>query len=235
VSPTWTVVLPVKPFLRAKSRLTTPFGISRTDLAHAFFGDTLEAVLGTAGVGDVLVVTGDEQATAEARSAGALTVPDHPPAGLNAALRSAAARLQALGTSGPLAVLTADLPALRSGELSEVLNVAAGHQRAFLADHTRRGTTLLAAAHPQWLEPAFEGSSRERHRRAGAHEITGLDVPSVRLDVDTVDDLRLAGRLGVGRRTRAVLAAPEPRTAARVVRRHTSTPLLRGIAHHGLH
>ncbi|MGI5509174.1 2-phospho-L-lactate guanylyltransferase [Streptomyces sp. CA-106131] len=224
-------MLPVKPFTQAKSRLTAWRGASRTQLAHAFFRDTLEAVLETTGIGRVLVVTGDDQAAAEARCIGAVTVPDHPPAGLNAAISTAAAHAHAVGARGPIAVLTCDLPALRSAELVQVLASAGEHPRAVLADHTGQGTTLLAAARPQWLAPSFEGHSRHRHRLGGAHDITGVDVSSVQLDVDTPDDLRLAVRLGVGQHTRAVLAPapgpsrslppsssrPPPRSLARVV------------------
>ncbi|MFF2999883.1 2-phospho-L-lactate guanylyltransferase [Streptomyces sp. NPDC057950] len=212
MSPAWTVVLPVKPFARAKSRLTAGPGVSREALAHAFFRDTLEAVLGTTGVARVLVVTDDGRAAAEARSAGALPVPDQRVAGLNTAIRTAVRHVRSLPGGGPIAVLTTDLPALRSGELATVLDCAAGHRRAFLADHTGRGTTFLAAARPRWLAPAFEGDSRDRHRLGGAHEITGPKVPGVRLDVDTAEDLRIARRLGVGRHTRAALGPAPPTT-----------------------
>ncbi|QIZ02337.1 2-phospho-L-lactate guanylyltransferase [Streptomyces sp. S1D4-11] len=232
--PTWTIVLPVKPFAQAKSRLATRQGTRRSDLAHAFFQDTLQAVMATTGVGAVLVVTGDQQAATEARAAGAMIVPDQPPSGLNAAVRAAARHAQASGADGPTAVLTADLPALRSAELAEVLDVAAGHQRAFLADHTHQGTTFLAAAHPLWLGPSFEGGSREGHLLGGAHEITGLKVPSVRLDVDTSGDLWLARHLGVGPCTRAVLATAGP-TASHSSGLTTPIPALEGTASHGLH
>ncbi|MGY4929151.1 2-phospho-L-lactate guanylyltransferase [Streptomyces sp. 900105755] len=231
--PAWTLVLPVKPFAQAKSRLATWHGTRRSNLARAFFQDTLRAVRATVGIGSVLVVTGDRQAAADARAAGALLVPDQPPAGLNAAIRAAAHHAQHTGASGPIAVLTCDLPALRSAELAEVLDAAAQHQRAFLADHTHRGTTFLAAAHPRWLEPSFEGSSRDHHLRAGAHEITGLEVPSVRLDVDTFDDLRLARRLGVGPHTHAVLDQADmkmPHSPSR-----TPTSVLEGTTPHGFH
>ncbi|WP_405878269.1 hypothetical protein OG762_06125 [Streptomyces sp. NBC_01136] len=99
-------------------------------------------------------------------------------------------------------------------------------------DHTGRGTTLLAAARPQWLGPSFEEHSRLRHRLGGAHDITGLDVPSVQLDVDTPDDLRLALRLGMGRHTRAVLA-PAPQTVSHPSPRHTPSPHPEGISSHG--
>ncbi|MFJ6730138.1 2-phospho-L-lactate guanylyltransferase [Streptomyces sp. NPDC091281] len=203
----WTVLLPVKPFHRAKSRLWCPDEADRAALARAFFRDTLDAVLATTGIGAVLVVTDDGTAAADARSAGAGSVPDGPAAGLNSAVRAAAAGLAAAGGSGPVAVLTADLPALRSAELTEVLAAAAHHPRAFLADHTRRGTTLLAAGRPDDLLPCFEGNSRLRHRRRGVWELTAPAVPGVRLDVDTLDDLRAAHALGTGRYSRALVPA----------------------------
>ncbi|MER7682496.1 2-phospho-L-lactate guanylyltransferase [Streptomyces sp. NPDC096934] len=207
VPQSWTIVLPVKPFARAKSRLASEYGVSREALAHAFFRDTLETALDTPTVVQVLVVTGDGQAATESRRLGAVPVPDEPPSGLNAAISTAAHYAQTLGHGGAIAVVTADLPALRRTELAAVLEKAAGHRRAFLADHAGIGTTVLAAADPQWLRPAFEGNSRRSHTLTGAREIDGLYVPGARLDVDTPDDLQLARRLGVGPHTYTVLAS----------------------------
>ncbi|MFE4831978.1 2-phospho-L-lactate guanylyltransferase [Streptomyces sp. NPDC056672] len=218
----WTVLLPVKPFHRAKSRLRCPDPGIRAALARAFFRDTLDAVLATPGVGAVLVVTSDGEAAADARAAGAGTVPDRLSAGLNAAIGTAAAEVLAAGASGPVAVLTADLPALRSAELGEVLAAAARHPRAFLADQARRGTTLLAAGRAQDLAPSFEDASRARHRRSGAYELTYPAAPSVRLDVDTLDDLRAAHALGTGRHTRPLI--PEALGGGGAVRGTTPTP-----------
>lgn len=208
----WTVVLPVKPFHRAKSRLAAQVGGAHRAFAQAFFRDTLDAVLNTNGVAQVLVVTRDRIAAAEARSRGATPVSDHPSLELNQAVRIAVSYAECLAAKRPLTVLTADLPALRSAELGEVLASAAAHDRTFLADHRRIGTTLLTAVRPRLLQPAFGQNSRARHRRSGAVEINDLAAPSVRLDVDTLHDLRLAQRLGVGAHTTAVIesAAPVP-------------------------
>ena len=86
----WTVVLPVKPFHLAKSRLGTSLGPLREAFARAFFKDTLSAVLDTAGVAQVLVVTRDLGAAAEARRRGALPVSDTPALGRHEALLTAA-------------------------------------------------------------------------------------------------------------------------------------------------
>ena len=103
-----------------------------------------------------------------------------------------------------MAALGADLPALRPAELARVLGAAGEHPgRAFLADAAGIGTTLLAAGPGGALAPAFGGPSRSRHRLSGAREIPLTGVDSVRRDVDTAEDLRVALALGVGPRTAA--------------------------------
>lgn len=197
----WTLVLPVKRFDKAKTRLSVKDSAARADLAHAFFRDTLEAVLKTTGVGQVIVVTDDPRAGREAAETGVLAVPDQPRKGLNAAINRAAARARRSAPQQPIAVLTADLPSLRPEELQMVLGRAAEHATSFLADHTGHGTTLLAAARPRLLVPFFEGNSSRNHRLGGAQEIIDIAAPTVRLDVDTVEELEMAQRLGVGPHT----------------------------------
>lgn len=176
----------------------------RPALALAFALDTVAAVLECGEVGDVTVVTDDERAGAELAHLGAFVVPDAPAAGLNAALRYGAERVRERRPRAPVAALNGDLPALRAAELSLVLREAAhAPERAFLADAAGVGTTLLAAGPASLLSPGFGGASRARHLASGAREITLRDVVSVRQDVDTGDDLRVALSLGVGPRTSA--------------------------------
>lgn len=201
----WSVVMPVKPLASAKSRLARATGPLREELALAFAQDTGSAVLACPVVRDVTVVTDDPVAGAVLAALGARVVADSPAAGLNAALRHAAGLVRARAGHVPVAALNADLPALRPAELAAVLETAARLPgRAFLADAAGVGTTLLAAAADSPLMPAFGGASRARHRASGAREITLLSVDSVRRDVDTVDDLWSALRLGVGPHTEAV-------------------------------
>jgi 2-phospho-L-lactate/phosphoenolpyruvate guanylyltransferase len=201
----WSLVLPLKPLARAKSRLAAAVGPLRPELALAFALDTVAAALACSAVARVLVVTDDVVAAREVGAAGALVVPDEPDAGLNAALAHGALRAAALSGGGPVAAMSADLPALRAEELGRVLGAARRHGRAFLADARGVGTTLLAA-NGEELEPAFGGASRARHAASGAAEL-GIDgVESVRRDVDTGADLREALRLGVGPHTAGVVA-----------------------------
>ncbi|MFJ8538425.1 2-phospho-L-lactate guanylyltransferase [Streptomyces sp. NPDC093591] len=203
----WTLVIPLKPLARAKSRLadTADDGL-RPGLALAFAQDTVAAALACPAVKDVAVVTNDALAGRELRALGAHIVPDEPGGGLNAALAHAAAKVRSSRPDSAVAALNADLPALRPLELARVLDSAAEFPRAFLPDAAAIGTTLLAAAPGQELIPAFGKDSRLSHRASGAVELPLADVDSVRQDVDTGADLRAALTLGVGPRTAAAAA-----------------------------
>ncbi|MGV9451412.1 2-phospho-L-lactate guanylyltransferase [Streptomyces sp. NPDC003635] len=203
----WTLVIPLKPLARAKSRLagTAADGL-RPALALAFAQDTVAAALASAAVRDVAVVTDDALAGRELAALGARIVPDAPLAGLNAALAHGEAVVRAHRPDCAVAALNADLPALRSMELTRVLDSAAEFPRAFLPDAAAIGTTLLTATPGRKLLPAFGSDSRARHHASGAVELRLAEVDSVRQDVDTGDDLRAALALGVGPRTAAVSA-----------------------------
>ncbi|WP_129306341.1 2-phospho-L-lactate guanylyltransferase [Streptomyces sp. L2] len=208
----WTLVIPLKPLARAKSRLADTAGAGvRPGLALAFAQDTVAAAVACAEVRDVVVVTDDALAGRELAALGAQIVPDTPGSGLNAALGHGAAVVRSLQPRAPVAALNADLPALRAGELARVLVAAAEFPRAFLADAEGVGTTLLAAGADTLLRPLFGPGSRARHRESGAEELGLTGVNSVRQDVDTGADLRAALALGVGPRTAAASTALLPR------------------------
>lgn len=203
----WSLVLPVKSLERAKSRLGRYAGERRADLALAFALDTVTAALNCPAVARVLVVSRDPLAGERLARLGAVLVTDEPGGGLNPALAHGAAHARRLAPHAPLAVLSADLPALRPDELARVLAAVPAAGRAFLADSPGVGTTLLACSPGRALQPAFGGASRARHTAGGAVELALGDVPSVRRDVDTGADLAEALALGVGRHTAAVAAA----------------------------
>ena len=201
----WTLVVPLKALVRAKSRLAdTADDRVRPGLALAFAQDTVAAALACPAVRDVAVVTDDARAGRELAALGAVIVADEPGGGLNAALTHAAATVRTARPQSALAALNADLPALRPAELARVLHAAAEFPRAFLPDAAGIGTTLLTAAAGRELRPAFGVDSRALHIASGAVELCLDAVESVRQDVDTGDDLRAALALGLGPRTAAV-------------------------------
>ena len=72
------------------------------------------------------------------------------------------------------------------------------HRAAIVGDVAGSGTTLLAAAGLASFDPVFGRNSRQAHVAAGAVDLTEAADRSVRRDVDTLDDLRDAARLGCG-------------------------------------
>ncbi|MEV7012752.1 2-phospho-L-lactate guanylyltransferase [Streptosporangium sp. NPDC051022] len=200
----WTLVVPVKTLVAAKTRLSQAAGPHRAALAVAIACDTVEAALSCACVARVVVVTGDPVAAGALTAVGAHVVAD-PEAGLNAALRHGAGEAVRLAPADAVGALQADLPALRPAELALVLAAAAEFDQAFLPDAAEIGTTFYGVRPGVPFTPGFGGQSRERHLRRGAKELCLAGVDSIRRDVDTPDDLRTALALGVGPRTVATV------------------------------
>jgi 2-phospho-L-lactate/phosphoenolpyruvate guanylyltransferase len=214
----WSLVVPLKPLSLAKSRLAGTVGeTQRPRLALCFAQDTVAAALACPAVLDVSVVTDDPTAAAELAALGAQVVPDVPGNGLNAALAHGARMVRDVRPAAAVAAVNADLPALRPGELSLVLEAAQEFPRSFLADAANVGTTLLAATPGTELNPGFGGPSRHRHLSSGAREILLPGVDSVRRDVDTGEDLLVALGMGLG-----------PYTAARYATYRLSLALRQG-------
>ena len=209
-SPGWRLIVPVKPLDGAKTRLADwPGGAlppaARRDLALAFALDTIDAAMRCPEVGGVVVVTDDRRVSGALAPTAVTVVPDHPAAGLNAALRHGAGVALSSFPTGSIGALSADLPALRPADLTVVLRAGNGHDTAMVADAQGSGTTVLLARDGRTFSPAFGAGSAGRHVAAGA-VIIGADLMSVRRDVDTSADLRAALALGVGTATAALAA-----------------------------
>jgi 2-phospho-L-lactate guanylyltransferase len=216
----WTVILPVKRLVVAKSRLRGALpGANHEALVLAMAMDTVSAALASSVVGRVVVVTTDHAVSDLAVAVGADVIQDVPDAGLNPALAYAATLVRPKGATASLpgvAALPADLPALRTEDLTAALRAAeevawstAGTAygpeplRGFVPDAAGIGTVLLAAPPGARLEPCFGWGSAVAHVSSGAVELTG-NWPGLRRDVDTAADLAEAVALGVGPRTSAI-------------------------------
>ncbi len=195
------VLVPVKPPAFAKSRLRDLGDQARRDLATAFAVDTVSAAVACPVVDRVLVVTDDHELARGLADLGVEVLPDGTTDDLNGTLRLAAAEMARRRPELHLVALCADLPALRPDELTLALAAAHGPGMAFVADADGVGTTAVVAADLDAFRPAFGPGSRQRHLDAGAREVEGVDVPSLRRDVDDRDSLAEAVRLGVGPRT----------------------------------
>jgi 2-phospho-L-lactate/phosphoenolpyruvate guanylyltransferase len=171
--------------------------------------DTVAAALREPAVGAAIVITDDPDVAAPMAALGAVVLPDEPAAGLNAALGYGADYARHHWPESGVAGLAGDLPALRPGELTAALDIAARQGRAFVPDAAGTGTTLYAAAPGAAFEPLFGPRSRDRHRAAGVAEVTLAEPAGLRRDVDTAEDLRIAAVIGVGPRTAALLSAAQ--------------------------
>ncbi|TFB75369.1 2-phospho-L-lactate guanylyltransferase [Cryobacterium glaciale] len=207
---TWAVVVPVKDSSHAKSRLgDRP---ERAALAEAFAIDTVAALAAASAVERVFVVTGSGRLGIRLAARGAVIVPEavakttgHDR--LNAAIEQGIAAARRACPHANLAVMTGDLPALRSADIDSVFGLAAAYPRSMVPDAEGIGTTTLFARAGVMFIPRFGLDSRAVHETAG-HVV--LDLPSnssIRRDVDTAADLDMAGALGLGPNTSVLLGS----------------------------
>ncbi|MDV8020726.1 2-phospho-L-lactate guanylyltransferase [Rhodococcus sp. IEGM 1330] len=222
------VLIAVKDLTAAKSRLAAEFSApDRTRLVLAMLSDTVAAAAAVAAVDSVTVVTPDSLVAETARKIGA-QVFDEPigdPAQraderLNHAFSSAARVLRrdrtiraprgseiSTADQVDIVALQADLPAMHTDELAQAYAGARRGGRSVVVDHHGTGTAaLILKDSADELAPLFGPDSARRHTESGAHRLDGT-WPGLRLDVDTVDDVRRAHRLGVGPATAATLRA----------------------------
>ncbi|HEX5925257.1 MAG TPA: 2-phospho-L-lactate guanylyltransferase [Baekduia sp.] len=189
-------VLPIKRFGSAKQRLDN--GLSdgtRRALAEAMVTDVLIALRRAKYVDEVLVVSGETMAVALAAGYDAAAVIDDPDdIGHSAAARRGVQAAMERGATRVLLV-PGDCPALDPAELDELLEDAEGVAAPaviVVPDRHGDGTNALLLTPPDAIQPAFGPGSRERHERLaqeGGATCTVIAVPTLGLDVDTVDDL----------------------------------------------
>ena len=194
----YVVLVPIKSAHRAKTRLDA--GELRGIAMKAFAKDAIAAAMASARVAGVLVVS---EEPAELGQSGWL--PDAG-GGLNAALSVAAARVSQSHPDHGIVAMLGDLPCLSTNHLDTILAFGQEHERWFVADHHQSGTTILGAAPGQVLAPHFGTNSASRHAASGATACE-LEVASARIDIDTIEDPRLAQLFGVGAHTEKALRA----------------------------
>lgn len=163
----------------------------------------------------VLVVTAESELAVIARRGGAAVIVDRPMLArglLNRAIDSGRRWAKVETPRAPVVVVPGDLAAMTTGVLDDTLTLLAADERSFVPDSSVAGTTLLAAARPELLVPAYGPRSATLHSADGWRPTPQVD-PRCRRDIDTAADLAEARRLGVGPRTTAVL--PQMASAVR--------------------
>lgn len=181
------VLLPVKPFSRAKSRLDVPAG-QRPLVARRLFVHTLDVALRCLQREQVFVMTADLQVRGMARSRQVRTIDDAAD-DLNGSLDAALLALRRRFPSDTLAVMVADLPRLVAPVLTSVLRDAASSDRPrHVVDHHRSGTTFVSLPPSSALRMVFGPDSARRFARAGSVPML-LPPPAMTHDLDVRSDL----------------------------------------------
>lgn len=199
----WRVVVCARPLTVAKSRLRPLGEGARQAVALAMTQDVLEAVGRAPTVTEMVLVSDDPYVSHAARAVGAVVLPD-PGLGLNVAFLHGMESCRSGDTW--TAMLMADLPCLTSQALQRVLDAAARHRTAVVADRGGSGSTLLTTAPGCPARPRFGRGSLQHHVATGAAQIAA-DEPRARCDVDTEADLGIALGLGLGAHTAQAVEA----------------------------
>lgn len=187
------VVVPVKRFSNAKSRLATVLSeAERESLAQAMLHDVLRAASAARAVTGLLVISHEVRARYAVERSGGLYLEEEG-SGLNSAVRQAGQWLSTHGQRG-LLMLPGDVPLASSHEIDLVLEQHRGLPAITLVpDREQDGTNALAASPTDALGLAFGPGSFAAHReRAAAAGVpaTVVHLPGLALDIDNPMDLR---------------------------------------------
>lgn len=197
-------VLPVKHFAAGKTRLADDLGTgTRRALVEAMVTDVLIALRRSAKVDQVIVVTGEAAMEAIAHGYDASTVLDPEDSGHSEAALIGVSEALERGARRVLLV-PGDCPALDPKELDTLLRrpPAPSPEVVVIPDRHGTGTNGLLLTPPDVIAPTFGPGSCERHvetARAAGAVVRVDELPSLVLDVDTLDDLEaLRAALGDG-------------------------------------
>lgn len=191
----WAIV-PVKPFVRAKSRLAGVLPApEREALAESMFRHLLDALgnlTRTAKIAGVMVISRDSKALAIARDYGVSTVQESGAPELNAALLRASEVVRYRGTDGVL-VLPADLPLVTAEDVEQIVNTGRYNATVVIVpDRLEDGTNAMLVIPPGFIPYSYGVGSFKRHKelaeRAGA-TVKVLHLERLALDLDTPEDL----------------------------------------------
>ncbi|WP_419789257.1 2-phospho-L-lactate guanylyltransferase [Prescottella equi] len=194
--------MPIRSLATAKSRLRTRSEVMRSQLALAFFADTITALEHSIEVDRIVVVSRDAMVQALARTR--CDVVSDSETGLPAAVDLGIERLRRVYHSGPVAVVLPDLPFATADAFDVLLSSARKYRQAFLADSSGTGSTCVTAASTEAMVHHFGPNSATVHTEAGCAALS-VPVPGLRSDVDFLHDLRNRHSLRIGAHTDKVL------------------------------
>lgn len=194
----WAIV-PVKPFVRAKSRLANVLSATeREALAERMFRHGLKVLTAVRNIAGVSVISRDTKALSIAREYGVMTVQESGTPELNAALLRASEVVRLLGADGVL-VVPADVPLYSVEDIEQIVHLGRYTATVVVApDRSDNGTNALLVNPPGYIPFSFGPGSYTRHCHLAEQAGAALKVfrsERMGLDIDTPADLELYYRL----------------------------------------
>jgi 2-phospho-L-lactate guanylyltransferase len=186
-------IVPLKSIKKSKTRLSRLEPGARAKLTVAMLTNVLLALSTAREISDITVVSSDRSVSKIARRYGARFLWEGKAHGLNRAVRMAIRKLEQ-ETNGAVMIIHADLPLLKSGDVTSFLAQSQGSQVAMVPCKNGTGTNALLLAPPGAIQPAFGGGSYRTHLTLAKR--TGLPWKVVRIrgiqfDLDDPQDLSI--------------------------------------------
>ena len=189
------IVIPVKAFANAKSRLARYLMPNeRVELARAFCLDLFATIAKVRGVDAVFVISNESCALEWAKQNGWVTLTESQQLSESASVDFACHSCESLGIKALLRIPT-DVPLLRSEDVEQIFAALDGATSCvMIPSRDGTGTNALLRSPPRAFPSLFGKDSLARHREA-AHA-AGVAVKIIRnqrieLDVDEPGDLEL--------------------------------------------
>ena len=178
-------VIPVNAFVIGKSRLGLE-GEARVAANRGFLDHVLTVVASVLDVGNIVVISRDEDALAMARREGARTVLEGAESDLNDALTAGARFAGERGALGVLSIFT-DLPDLAAADLNAMIAAFTGDNLVIAPDEQGSGSNALLMV-PNALPYRHGPNSLWRHLEAAREAHAPFAIvrrPGLMRDIDT--------------------------------------------------
>ena len=200
------IVIPVKAFPDAKSRLATCFSpADRAAMAEALCADIFDVVGQVRGIDRVFVVSSESRALTWAGQMGWDIVVESSQDSETAAVDAVCRHAQACGVRALLRIPT-DIPLVRSSDIEEIFAVLTGSKGCVIVpSRDGTGTNALLRSPPALFPSHFGQNSFERHvaaARSAGVKANILRNSRIALDIDEAADVELLrGRIPASTRT----------------------------------
>jgi 2-phospho-L-lactate guanylyltransferase len=191
-------ILPLKPFVRAKSRLASVLTPDqRQAISEKLFRHSLEVLTSTHQIAGVMVISRDTKALAIARDYGASTVVESGAPELNPALLRASEVARIKGAEGVL-IVPADLPFFTVEDVEDMVHLGRYNAMVVIApDRAEDGTNMMLVIPPGFIPFSYGPGSFQRHISLAqqAHATVVVHrAERLALDLDTPADWEIYQR-----------------------------------------